>query len=241
MKIALAQINPTVGDIAGNLRKIKSFAARAKRRGAQLVAFPELCITGYPPRDLVEHRQFVDRNQAAVRELARAVRDISLIVGFVSDNTHPTGKRLCNSVALLTNGELSEIRCKQLLPTYDVFDETRNFAPGTRNDPVAFRGKRLGLTICEDMWNEASFWPHPLYSHDPVAELARLKADVQINISSSPFHRGKNRLRLEMLQSHVRQIRTPFLFVNQVGGNDDLIFDGHSLAVDANGRLLAQA
>jgi NAD+ synthase (glutamine-hydrolysing) len=240
MKIALAQINPTVGDIAGNLKKIKQFAARAKRRGADLVVFPELCVTGYPPRDLVEHADFVARNKKAVEDLARQVQDMALIVGYVEENDRLTGKRLCNAAALLHHGKIVGVRRKQLLPTYDVFDESRHFAPGADNLPLKLGSHTLGLTICEDMWNDVSFWTRPTYTIDPVQELARAGADIQINISSSPFHHGKTRLRLDLVQSHVRKIKTPFFFVNQVGGNDELVFDGNSFAVDADGHLIAR-
>ncbi|HVO32263.1 MAG TPA: NAD+ synthase [Elusimicrobiota bacterium] len=241
MKIALAQINPTVGDIPGNIRRIESWAARAARRHADLVLFPELCVTGYPPRDLLDHTRFVERNRAAVQDLARRMRDIAALVGFVDYNLKRTGNRLCNAAALIADGTIVAVRHKQLLPSYDVFDETRHFAPGKADGPVPFGRHRLAVTICEDMWNDARFWPRRTYASDPVQRLAKAGADLFFNISSSPFHRRKTGLRLNIIRSHVRQIRRPFFFVNQVGGNDELIFDGQSLAIDAHGRMLAQA
>jgi NAD+ synthase (glutamine-hydrolysing) len=241
MKVALAQINPTVGDIRGNARKIRDWTARAARRGADLVLFPELAITGYPPRDLVEHAHFVERNRRAVQELAERIQRPAVVLGFVDQNPEPQGNRLCNAAAFLTGGRIAAVRHKRLLPTYDVFDESRHFAPGAANTPVDFGAEKVGLTICEDMWNQAGFWPRRIYGLDPVELLAASGAEYLVNISSSPFHRRKVRRRLDIVQSHVRQIRRPFFFVNQVGGNDELIFDGNSFAVDGDGRLIAQA
>lgn len=241
MKLALAQINPTVGDIAGNLRLIRRWMARAKARGADLVIFPELCITGYPPRDLVEHVRFVEKNRQAVQELAAQTKGMAAIVGFVDYNPLPYGKKLCNAAAVLQGGKITAVRCKSLLPTYDVFDESRNFAPAKENAPLALSRQKIGLTICEDMWNDARFWPRRIYAEDPVEKLAAKGVDFFINISSSPFHRRKTGLRLDLIQSHVRQYHRPFFFVNQVGGNDELVFDGNSLAVDAEGNVIAQA
>jgi NAD+ synthetase len=241
VKIALAQINPTVGDIVGNVRRIQAFAARAAARKADLVVFPELSITGYPPRDLLDHHQFIERNQRAVQDLARQTRHTAMIVGFADDNPKKTGNPLCNAVALLHRGHVIAVRHKMLLPTYDIFDETRYFACADRNAPVPFLRHSMGLTICEDMWNDAAFWPRRPYSADPIQHQHRQGADLFINISSSPFHRGKTRTRLDLVRRHVQQSRRPFFFVNQVGANDEIIFDGNSFAVDAEGRLLGQA
>ncbi len=241
MKFALAQINPTVGDISGNCRKIRQFTARAHSRGAQLVIFPELCVTGYPPRDLVEHPRFVERNRIAVQELAGQLKGVAVVVGYVEHNPAKHGNRLCNAAGLLADGKLAHVRFKSLLPTYDVFDESRHFAAARDNRPIPFRRATLGLTICEDMWNDARFWPRRPYAVDPVKTLGRSGVDYFINVSSSPYHRGKTHLRLDIIRSHVRQHHRPFFFVNQVGGNDELVFDGNSLAVDADGRILAQA
>lgn len=239
MKIALAQINPTVGDISGNSRKIRAWTARAADAHADLVIFPEMCITGYPPRDLVEHQHFIEKNKKAVQDLANAIQKPAVIVGFVDINPGKVGKPLYNAAALLNHGQIAGVRYKTLLPTYDVFDETRHFAPAPETHPVSFLEKKLGLTICEDMWNDAHFWPRCIYPVDPVQLLFKQGSDLFINISSSPFHRGKTKLRLDLIQSHVRQTHRPFFFVNQAGGNDELIFDGRSLALDAEGNLLA--
>jgi len=241
MKIALAQINPTVGDIAGNLRKIRGMISRAGRRKVDLVVFPELCITGYPPRDLVDQTHFVGKNKQAIQELAEHVTGPAVIVGFIDINATGGEKGLHNAAAVLAHRKVIAVRAKTLLPNYDVFDETRHFAPADQNDPVPLFGKRLGLTICEDMWHVPSVWAGSPYKRDPVAELAKKGCDFFINISASPFHQGKTQLRLDLIRHHAQRWNKPFLFVNQVGGNDEVLFDGHSIAVDAKGRVLAQA
>jgi len=241
MKIALAQMNPVVGDIDGNVAKIRAWTARAKRRGADLVVFPELCVTGYPPRDLVEQSRFVRQNRRALEALASRVTRPGVIVGFVDPNPIPGQKGLHNAAALLADRRVVAIRAKTLLPNYDVFDETRHFAPAMENDPIPWLGRRIGLTICEDMWHVPAVWPKSPYNRDPVSELAQKGCDLLINISSSPFHRGKTQLRRELLRDHVRRLRKPFLFVNQVGGNDEVLFDGNSFALDAGGLVFGQA
>jgi NAD+ synthase (glutamine-hydrolysing) len=241
MRIALAQMDPTVGDIRANIRKIGAWIDRAKRLKADLVLFPEMCVTGYPPRDLVESPHFIIRNRQAVEDLAARVSRPAVVLGFIDVSTLPGNKGLHNSAALLANHRVAAVRHKTLLPAYDVFDESRHFAPALSNDPIPWRGHRLGLTICEDMWHVPSIWPQTPYRQDPIKGLARHRADILINISSSPFQRGKTRLRLDLIRHHARRRRRPFLFVNQVGGNDEVLFDGHSLAVNANGEIVAQA
>jgi NAD+ synthase (glutamine-hydrolysing) len=241
MKIALAQINPTVGDIAGNLRKIRGLIARAARRKTKLVVFPELCLSGYPPRDLVEQPHFVEANRQAVQQLATETGRLAVIVGYVDRNPHKGEKALYNAAAFLSNGNVQTIRMKTLLPNYDVFDEERHFAPAHSNEPIRFLGQRIGLTICEDMWHVPAVWPKSPYNHDPVAALAKKGCDFFINISASPFHQGKSKLRLDLVQYHAQRWHKPFLFVNQVGGNDEVLFDGHSFALDGKGRVLGQA
>jgi len=241
MRIALAQMNPIVGDIQGNLAKIRVWLRRAARKKADLVVFPELCITGYPPRDLVESEDFVEKNKAAVRELARETTKPVVIVGFV-DSTSDGGKKvLFNAAAVLSGKKIVAIRHKTLLPNYDVFDERRHFTPARSNDPVPLFGQRIGLTICEDMWHAKEVWPQSPYNRDPVAELARKRCNIFINLSSSPFNRGKTKIRLDLIRHHVRRWRIPFVFVNQAGGNDEVLFDGNSFALDAQGGLLGQA
>jgi len=241
MKIALAQLNPTVGDIAGNLRKIRSFTARARRSRADLVVFPELCLTGYPPRDLLELRKFVQKNRDALSELAKSVTHPAVIVGYVELNPHKGQKPYYNAAALLSRGKIVATRFKTLIPTYDVFDESRHFAPAPDNKPIVFQGVRLGLHICEDMWHVPDVWPETPYQRDPVAALARQGADVFINLSASPFHHGKSRLRLDLVRHHVEKYKRPFFYVNQAGGNDELIFDGNSFAVNGEGQVIMQA
>jgi len=241
MKIALAQINPIVGDIRGNLAKIRARIRIAARKKADLVVFPELCITGYPPRDLVELQDFVEKNQAALRELARETTKPAVIVGFVDSASDGGKKILFNAAAVLADRKVIAIRHKSLLPNYDVFDERRHFSPAASNDPVALFGQRVGLTICEDMWHVKTVWPESPYTHDPVADLARKRCDIFINISSSPFHRGKTVIRRDLVRHHARRWHTPFVFVNQAGGNDEVLFDGHSFALDRKGELLGQA
>ncbi len=240
MKIALAQINPTVGDFEGNLRSIRDNIAKARAMGANLCVFPEMCITGYPSHDLLERAAYIDRNLEAVNALAREVRDIAVIVGFVSRNTNGVGKELHNSAALIKDGKIVSTHSKMLLPTYDVFDERRYFEPATEVHTAELDGRKLGMTICEDIWNDPDFWPKRLYDRDPVAELIEKGAEILINISASPFTLEKRTLRSEMIKSIAGNYKIPVLSSNQVGGNDDLVFDGHSLAYGPKGQLWAR-
>lgn len=240
MKLALAQIDPVVGDIPGNVEKIRAFFRRACDQGAELVLFPELAVTGYPPWDLLEQPDFVQANLEALASLAPMAERAGLLVGFVDPNRTEHGKRLFNAAALLEGGRIAAVRHKTLLPTYDVFDEARHFEPARSNEPVPFRGRRLGVTLCEDAWNEEGFWPRRLYPVDPIERLAKAGADLLVNISSSPFSRGKVAARLGMLRSHVRRHKLPLAYCNVVGGNDELIFDGNSLMLDCKGDLVAQ-
>jgi len=242
MKIALAQINPTVGHIAENIRSISAQIKIASKKRCDLIVFPELSITGYPPRDLLENTEFVQRNLKALQELAGATGAMGVIVGFVDHRKNLPGRPLANAAALLQHGKILAVRHKTLLPTYDVFDELRHFEPAKENKPVHFNGHKLGITICEDMWNAPGFMPAHLYgTKNPVQTLAKAGAEILINLSSSPFHRQKSRLRLELIRYHVKQTQRPFLFVNQVGGNDELVFDGNSFALHRDGQLVAQA
>ncbi|MCS7079974.1 MAG: NAD+ synthase [Chloracidobacterium sp.] len=243
MKIALAQINTTVGAFVANAAKVRQYAIRAASQGADLVVFPELTLPGYPPLDLLDRPAFVARNLAALDDLARfsATIDAALLVGFAAENPDDFGKPLYNAVALLEGGELRAIRYKTLLPTYDVFDEARHFEPAERREIMAWRGHRLGVCICEDAWNSREFWEAHLYELDPVRELAEQGAQVIINVSASPFHRGKSALRRAMLAHHAAALQLPVVLVNQVGGNDSLVFDGRSMVLDARGELVLEA
>ncbi|MFQ5694709.1 MAG: NAD+ synthase [Terriglobia bacterium] len=242
MVIAFGQINTTVGDMAGNVAKMLDTARRAQARDADLLLFPELSISGYPPRDLVLNDGFVDDNRKAVLELARRLpRELTTIVGYVARSKSRTGKPFANTAAVLRDGKLLYQQAKMLLPTYDVFDEERNFEPGRKPRVFRLKGHRLGLTICEDCWNDKQFWQRQLYPIDPVRELARQKPAVLLNISASPYAVGKRRFRLKMLRAIARRYKVPVALCNAVGGNDSLVFDGSSLALDARGRLRAQA
>ena len=240
MKIALAQINPTVGDLTGNEARILAAYRRGVEAGVEIVVFPELAITGYPPRDLLHKSRFIPDNLAVLERLAAATGETGLLVGYVGRNERQPGREATNSVALLQHGKILATRAKMLLPTYDVFDEDRYFEPAQENAPVDFNGQKIGLTICEDVWNDEAFWDERRYLRNPARELVEAGAEILFNVSASPWHLGKDRLRVEMLSSLVAQIRRPFVYCNAIGGNDELLFDGASLAFDAAGRLITQ-
>ncbi|MEO5937188.1 MAG: NAD+ synthase [Terriglobales bacterium] len=241
MKIALGQINPTVGDFSGNRQKIIEFSQRALDSGAHLIAFPELCVCGYPARDMVERPAFIARNQESVEKIAAATQGIDVICGFVTPAEAETGKSVMNSAALLRDGKIAFLQSKMLLPTYDVFDEMRNFAPAKSQSVLALGKRRLALTICEDAWNDKTYWPRQLYAVDPVDELVKAGADLILNISASPYQLGKRKVREDMLAAIARHHGKPVLFVNQLGGNDSVIFDGSSMAIDPSGQVVARA
>jgi NAD+ synthase (glutamine-hydrolysing) len=241
VKIALAQINPTVGDFTGNSAKIIEFARRAEDAGASMAVFPELCVCGYPPRDLVENPAFVRRGQEALERIAQETRGITVICGLPTPAHADTGKKVVNSAAVLCGGRTLLLQSKMLLPTYDVFDEMRNFAPGPRQDLFQHQDRPIALTICEDAWNDKSFWNRRLYQFDPVEALMQRGASLLVNISASPFYVGKIELRRQMLSALAARYGKPVVMVNQVGGNDSLVFDGSSLALGPDGRVLAQA
>jgi NAD+ synthase (glutamine-hydrolysing) len=240
VKIALGQINPIVGDFAGNSAKIIDYALRAKSQGAGLILFPELSICGYPPRDLVERASFVRHNQEAAEHIAADTQGIAVICGLVTAAHAEAGKSVMNSAALLLDGKIKFVQSKMLLPTYDVFDEMRNFAPARSQVLFPFCGKQMALTICEDAWNDKHFWNRQLYSVDPVEALVRAGGNFVLNISASPFWAGKRELRRNMLATIARNDHVPVVFVNQVGGNDSLVFDGSSLVFDREGNVIAQ-
>jgi len=240
VKIALAQINTTVGDLAGNEAKISAAARRARQEKADLVLFPELTVTGYPPRDLLLKKDFISANLAALRRLAAASGPVAMLVGFVGENKNPPGRDVTNEAALLQNGQIVATRIKSLLPTYDVFDEDRYFEPGAKSAPVDIAGQRCGVTICEDIWNDEDFWPHRRYRANPVGELLAAGAQCILNISASPWHVGKENLRGQMLASLARKSGRPVALCNLVGGNDELIFDGNSLVFNGAGELIAK-
>ncbi len=242
MILALAQINPTVGDFLGNLSKIAQFTKAAADQGAHLVVFPEMAICGYPPADMLERPAFLSRSQEALDEVAAmtAGRDIAILCGCITPAHPSTGKRMMNSAVLLQQGRIAFTQSKRLLPYYDVFDEQRYFASAESQTLYNFAGEQMAVTICEDAWNDKNFWPHRLYSVDPVEQLMQQGASLVVNISASPYYRNKRELRMKMLAASARRHQVPVVMVNQVGGNDSLIFDGTSLALAPDGRCIAR-
>ena len=243
MKIALAQIDPTVADFRGNTARILQYVSDAEQRGADLVVFPELCICGYPTGDFVEKPSFIKLAVAAAEEIAREAttgKSISVICGSLVPSPPGSGKPVSNAAVLMQKGEVTFTQRKRLLPYYDVFDEQRYFAPAEQQQVVQMGAERVALTICEDVWNDKGYWKQRLYKVDPVDEQVRQGATLILNISASPFWQGKREQREEMLAAAARQHKLPILMVNQVGGNDSLIFDGTSLALNARGETIAR-
>ncbi len=239
MRVALAQLNFTVGAFEANFEKMADAAAKATAAGADLLLLSELATTGYPPRDLLTHSSFVEANlRLRDRVAALSSEQLGIIVGCAEPNDAAGGKPLFNTAVLCHRGVVAGRHRKTLLPSYDVFDEDRYFEPGASVAPMLFKGVRLGVTVCEEVWNDPEFWPRRLYPRDPIADLAAQGVDLFVNISSSPFEIGKAALRRDMIRQHARRHRIPFVYVNQVGGNDELIFDGHSLGFDVSGGLL---
>jgi NAD+ synthase (glutamine-hydrolysing) len=245
--VALGQINPTIGDFDGNRRQIAGALEDAARRGADLLVLPELAVSGYPPKDLLERPAFLDAARASLDALARSTARSgaagpALLVGFPDRLAEArAGRRVANAAALIDAGRVTAVVHKSLLPTYDVFDEWRYFEPATEVGTTLFRGRRLGISICEDIWNDADFWPHRLYRSDPIEKQVADGAEILINLSASPYTMDKRHLRPRMLAATARRWGRPLIFVNQVGGQDDLVFDGASLAFDGRGEVIARA
>jgi NAD+ synthase (glutamine-hydrolysing) len=252
VKIALAQINPTVGDFAGNKEKILEYAARARECGAEFVVFPELAVCGYPPADFLEKASFIARAGQVVQEIATWTKEngIAILCGTVMPSTSSTGKRVRNVAVLLRNGEIGFVQQKMLLPFYDVFDEQRYFEPAAEQELTYLDGQPLAITICEDAWNDKGFWPRPMYQIDPVeALMGRWGAQTEdlagrqrviLNISASPYWNGKQHVRQKMLAALAERHCAYVAMVNQVGGNDGLIFDGASLVIGPKGQVVAR-
>jgi len=240
MKIALCQFDPTVGDFSGNSARILEMAADAKSRGADLAVFSELCVCGYLPQDLLERPAFLERNRATIACLAEKT-PLPILVGYAGRTNSSTGKAAWNAAALLAEGRIAFEQHKMLLPTYDVFDESRYFQPAPSHQVFAFGGEKLGITVCEDIWNDKTFWAKRLYETDPVIDLVGRGAGIILNLSASPYTIEKRSVRFEMLLALARSHQRPLVYVNQVGGDDTLVFDGSSLALGADGRILAQA
>lgn len=245
MKIAIAQLNPTIGDLVGNAQQILQAAQRATDRQIQLLLTPELSLCGYPPRDLLLNPSFVAATQATLQQLAQDLPpDLSVLVGTVEPNLQAQqtgGKPLFNSMALLQGGNIQQRFHKRLLPTYDVFDEDRYFAAGQVPNCFELDGLNIGVTICEDLWNDEAFWGQRRYLHNPIADLAAIGVDLTINLSASPYTVGKQKVREAMLGHLARRYDQPIIYANQVGGNDDLIFDGNSVAVNRHGQVVGRA
>jgi predicted amidohydrolase len=261
MRIALAQINPTVGDLAGNLRKHLDALARARDAGAQVVVFPEMSILGYPPKDLLLKPAVIALAAQAVQRVAEAAAKcggaggagITALVGYPEKNTASVGRPLHNAVAIVRDGAVVARRYKSLLPTYDVFDESRYFEPGGEavggaeeggggnTELTLIENQPIGVSICEDLWNDEKFVERPLYHFNPIGALAQAGAKMLLNISASPFVLGKNEYRHKLFSFQARRWRMPIVYVNQVGGNDELVFDGNSVVFDHAGEVIAQA
>ncbi len=241
MRIALAQINTTVGDFAGNIDRIVKSAWCAHQRGADLVVFPELALCGYPPRDLVEKHSFIRKSEAEVARLATLLPPLATLVGYVRRSHAVQGKAVADAAALIENGKIVLDYTKILLPFYDVFDESRYFEPGQSVQLYELNGFKVGITICEDIWNDKHFWKQQLYIRDPVEECVHAGANLLLNIASSPYSTEKIRLRHDMLKAIADTRHIPVAYVNHVGGNDQLVFDGSSMAFNARGELSARA
>jgi NAD+ synthase/NAD+ synthase (glutamine-hydrolysing) len=243
MRIALAQINTTVGDLAGNVDLAVRAARDAARGGASIAVFPEMTIPGYPPRDLVEKPSFLDRCEEQLQRLCGETSGlpVTLVAGTVARSAVSAGKQVENVAVVIEHGRVAFRQTKMLLPTYDVFDEGRYFVPGEHQAPWEIAGRPFGITVCEDAWNDKQFWERPLYQRDPVEELAAAGASALISINASPYCMGKREMRRQMFTSIARRHRLPIVYVNLVGGNDQLVFDGSSFAVDAGGAVIAQA
>ncbi len=241
MRIALAQLNPTVGDIAGNTRLILEAIDRSSEAGAELVVFPELIVTGYPPKDLLLKPDVLRQCGRAIEHIASRCGSITAIVGYPCPSDEASGRPLYNAAAVCRDGRIVTRHVKSLLPTYDVFDESRYFEPGPQSDLTDVNGLKLGISICEDLWNDRELFSRQLYHDNPIEKLASRGASMFINCSASPFVVRKHEFRMKLFQNAAKRHGIPMIYVNQVGGNDELIFDGHSCVVDATGELIARA
>lgn len=239
MRIGLAQINTTVGDFEGNQKRILDAYAQLVKDGAEMVITPELAVCGYPPRDLVFRSGFVQRSESVIVEMARSVGKVPLVVGFVEFSEKARGKSLRNAAAVLVNGKVHAARHKSLLPTYDVFDEARYFEPADEVSPVMLPGLRLGITICEDIWTD-EYLERPLYDVSPPELLAKQGVDLIVNLSASPFHVGKPKVRERMMRTIASELAVPIAYCNAIGGNDQLVFDGHSVLISREGEVVAR-
>ena len=245
MKIAIAQINPIIGDLLGNAQKILEMSQQAASENVRLLLTPELSICGYPPRDLLVNPSFIEAIDNTLQKLAEDLpANLAVLVGTVVKNSQAHisgGKNLFNSTALLENGKIQQFFHKRLLPTYDVFDEKRYFEPGLEANYFILDHLKIGVTICEDLWNDEEFWGKRSYAVNPIADLANLGVDLIVNLSASPYNVGKQHLREAMLKHSVVNFQQPIIYTNQVGGNDDLVFDGRSFALNKQGEIVCRA
>ena len=243
MRVALAQINNTVGDLEGNAAKILDFARQGERAGADVVAFPELALTGYPPRDLVEKHSFLQRTETALEGIAKesAGMSVALIVGYVGRSPENSAIKAQNAAAVMESGRIVFRQCKMLLPNYDVFDEARYFQPAASQSLYTLRGVKTGILICEDAWNDKQFWERRRYSRDPLEELVDKGAELIISINASPWNVGKGKLREAIFRASAQRFKLPLVYVHMVGGNDQLVFDGTSFVMTCRGEIAAQA
>lgn len=239
MRIALAQINTTMGAVEKNCQKISTFLLKAKSKGVDLTVFPELSILGYPPQDFIEQKGFVQRSGEALHRLAQEHKDQSFIVGFV-DVGPPVGKGRFNAAALIENGRVRFVQNKEFLPTYDVFDESRYFDSGKSHEIVRIGNRNVGITICEDIWTDETLLGRKLYAGFPAKKLQEKGAELVINISASPYHEGKEEIRKKLTTNLVLQLKLPLIFVNLVGGNDEILFDGGSFALNSKGKVIGR-
>jgi len=240
MRVALAQINPKVGDLEGNTDKIINFIQKAKEKNSDLIIFPELAITGYPPRDLLDFKIFVEDNLRQLEKIKNFSNGIGIVCGYIDNNPESFGRKYYNAAAFMYDGKITSKHYKSLLPFYDVFDENRYFEPGKKFEPVEFKGIKLGITICEDVWNDKDYWERLPYHVNPVNELVKKGSEIIINISASPYWLNKEKIRFEILRNIAIHNNLPIFYANQVGGNDDLLFDGVSYVIDKNGQLNAR-
>ncbi len=241
MRIALAQINPTIGDFTHNTEKIMAATEKAIGLSCDLIVFSELVISGYPPRDLLEKKDFIEANLVHLQNMAKSIKRIGVICGFVDKNPNEKGNPLYNSAVLFDEGKILYQVHKRLLPTYDVFDERRYFEPGKECSSFFYKDCQIGLTICEDIWNDKDFFSRQLYPVDPVESMVDEGVNLLINISASPYHVGKREFKWDMFGEIAKKYKVPLLYVNQVGGNDSVLFDGISIAFDSKGRVAARA
>ena len=239
MRIAVAQYNPTIGDLEGNTSKTIDFIVKAKEQKCDLVVFPELSITGYPPRDLLLRSAFLKACDRALHQILPYTKGIGVIIGTVMAGSYD--HLLYNSAILVEDGIITGRVDKSLLPNYDVFDEARYFHPSKQIKCLRFRGKKLGVSICEDIWNDEDIFGHQKYARNILDELSEDSPDIFINLSASPYHYGKHQIRMDMIAHYTRKYGIPFIYTNQIGGNDELVFDGSSMVYDGSGQLVLHA